>query len=89
MPEEERCKHSQRAILAARLRLYGYVSTYDAIYTWRCPMDGNLRRNTRLAANVFQLRREGWVIETVEKPGKLAAYRLVSEPDVRDPGAPY
>ena len=49
------------------------------MYDLRCPECGVAKRNTRLAATIHSLRHTfGWLIETRDKPGMLAEYRLQS-----------
>jgi len=71
------CHHSNLIIAATILRRDGTLGAYDAVYDLTCPIDGRVRRNTRLAATVHTLRhRYGWPIETIDRPGMLAEYRL-------------
>ncbi len=61
----------------------GKIEAYDAVYTLTDP-DGRPHRNTRLATTIHTLRhRDGWDIETIQKPGQLATYILRSAPAPR------
>jgi hypothetical protein len=72
------CRHTRVGIAAATLMKEGAIEAFDAVYTERCPRCGTVKRNTRLAATIWTLRHTlGWDIDTDEKPGKLAVYRLV------------
>jgi hypothetical protein len=73
------CRHTRIGIAAAILVRVGVIEAFDAVYTERCPKCGTTKRNTRLAATIWTLRHTlGWDIDTEEKPGKLAVYRLVT-----------
>ena len=67
------CKHSTAYIVARLLRRQGEVSAHSAVYSGlTCPSDGALRRDTRLADAIHELRHEhGWEIAT-ERGGKTA-----------------
>lgn len=70
---------TQRAFVERTLRERGTVATYDLLYNARGE-DGRPTSVTRLAAIVHQLRTDGWEITTVDSPGMLAFYRLISSP---------
>jgi len=68
--------HTGIALVRERLLADGRIEAFDAVYTLTDP-DGKPHRITRLAAVIHTLRhREGWDIETVDEPGKLAVYIL-------------
>lgn len=78
---DKTCKHTQLYIVARVLRRQRAVGAREAVYEGIiCPVDGTRHHLTRLAALIFQLRREhAWVIDVKREQGKLATYTLVGE----------
>jgi hypothetical protein len=74
------CKHSNRAIAEHLLVENGRLGAHEATYSLACPWDGALRRNTRLAATVETLRKDGWLIDTFIEPGEQATYIFRGRP---------
>lgn len=61
------CAHTNVEVTEAILKRDGSIRAFDAVYTLTCPFDGDVRRNTRLAATIHTLRHErGMTIETVQ-----------------------
>lgn len=70
---------SQRQYVERVLRSDGRVATYDVLYSLAYE-DGRKCSITRLAAIVFDLRRDGWAIDTEDEHASLAAYVLAAAP---------
>lgn len=66
---------SQRAVVERVLREQGEIATFAVLYGMRDEAD-RPTSITRLAAIVCDLRADGWDLETLDKPGELAVYRL-------------
>jgi hypothetical protein len=75
------CEHTNVEVAKAVLQRDGHIKALDAVYSLTCPLDGEVRRNTRLASTIHTLRNEhGMHIETEAKPGMLADYHLTVPP---------
>lgn len=72
-------------LVREELRQKGFIAAKDAIYSMTDP-DGGVHRITRLAAIIHTLRhRDGWLIDTLDKPGHLAVYVLRARPYQESP----
>jgi hypothetical protein len=74
----------QKAYVERLLRAYGSLSTYDCLYNLAYH-DGRKCAISRLAALIFELRADGWLIDTDDAQGELAVYRLRYAPPIAEP----
>lgn len=72
-------RETQRQVVERVLRDEGRIATFDALYhlEWE---DGRRCSISRLAAVVFDLRRDGWQIDTKGDKAETAVYVLRSQP---------
>jgi hypothetical protein len=73
---------AQRDLIAAALLKYGTISVTEA---WSGGYGANIRR---LGARIWELRDEGWVIKTDERPDGECYYHLVSMPSKQNETPP-
>ena len=70
-------RHFTNPLRAAwTLHAWGYVDAHRATYVGLACSCGDLKRNTRLAASIAELRSMGVVITTKQNPGEQATYHV-------------
>jgi hypothetical protein len=75
-------KHYTNVLRAAyALFSYHWVSAHDATYSGLPCACGNIKRNTRLAASIRELRTAGIDITTYQEPGEQASYKTDASQD--------